>query len=1183
MHAPIHLLKSSAALRPLKEGKGKRLLAHWTILSMLVTPIVANPAYAEIADEPLYLASPVEPNIMFLLDDSGSMHWDVMPDHSLVYFTFPRPNTLYGTNYSGNYGSLTSTNGVYNGVARFNATNRYARYFRTAQFNPIYYNPATRYDPWRNADGSLMANAVATAAKYNPMAAEGTLNLTQNKSSTAVWINDNGSENATSLTYYPATYFKYIGPGTLTGPTDANNTQANFTLVEIKSGNAPFAKAATRTDCAGSTCTYGEEMQNFANWFSYYRSRILSARAGIGKAFAEQGTNIRVGFGAINKGSTAIDGASTRTIIRGVRTFSGADRTSFFDLLYTHPMPTAGTPLRRALGDAGNYFLRDANAGPWGNTPGTNDGAELSSHLQCRQSHTILMTDGYWGDGEASTSAAQANVDGTAGPTISGPNGKSFTYSAVSPFTDGNSNTLADVAMYYWKNDLRTDLDNEVPTSKMDPAFWQHMTTFGVGLGVTGSQDPTAAFDAISSGASITWPNPVTNPAKLDDLLHASVNGRGGFFSAGDPVTFAAQLASVLATITDRTSSSAAVAANSARMSSSTHLYQAVFKSGDWSGQLKAFPLLPDGTVGAEIWDAANGIPAHGLRNIKTWNGTGGADFSGALGNLSAAQVDYLRGDDSNEVKNGGTFRDRSSKLGDIVNADPHYVKEENFAYNLLPGAEGTSYSTFLGGKDTRTAVVYGAANDGMLHAFRASDGAELFAYVPKAIWPDLPLLTDPDYTHRYFVDGSPTAWDAYLGASWKTVLVGGLGAGGKAVYALDVSNPDTFGASSVLWEYQGNTVAQQKNMGYVLGEVTVARFPDGNYWAVFGNGYESTDGKSVLFMVRVDSPSTVKMFEVGAGPGNGMSTPILVDSNADRIVDLVYAGDLKGNVWKFEFPNNANQWKSAYGTSPLFQAKDASGNPQPITSPLEVGLAPPGASGLMVYFGTGKYFETGDNSTKTVQSMYGVVDEDGYGGGSSGNFSGANHRTQLQSQSIIFEGTVSGKSVRVISDNPVDYSTQKGWVIDLLKPPTPGTAMGERVIAAPMLFGGKLLFQTIIPSESPCDYGGGSWLMQVAPATGGELSASTFDISGDGLFNAADMIDIGGGVMKNASGLDTGTGISGGFGKPIKAGDKAYVPVAGTGTGDQDEDEDGGAGKPKAPAIASGTLKSRASWRQIQ
>jgi type IV pilus assembly protein PilY1 len=477
-----------------------------------------------------------------------------------------------------------------------------------------------------------------------------------------------------------------------------------------------------------------------------------------------------------------------------------------------------------------------------------------------------------------------------------------------------------------------------------------------------------------------------------------------------------------------------------------------------------------------------------------------------------------------------------------------------------------------LSGKSSRTAIVYAAANDGMVHAFQASDGVEKFAYVPNAVWPKLGLLLDPAYQHEYFVDGAPTAWDAYIGGAWKTVLTGSLGAGGKAVYALDVSNPDSFDAAKVLWEYQGNNATEQDNLGFVLGSVTIARFPDGHFWAVFGNGYESTNGNSVLFMVRVDSPSTVKMIDVGSGPNSGLSTPILVDSNGDRVVDLVYAGDLKGNLWKFDTSSASSAaWASAYGANPLFQAKDGLGNPQPIMSTPEVGLPPIGATGLAVYFGTGKYFEDGDNTTIGIQSMYGIIDSDGNSGTATGNFTGASHRSALVQQGIIFETTINDNQVRVLSNNTVDYSTDKGWVIDLLAPPLPGTAEGERVITGAALFEGKLLFQTITPSLSPCDFGGGSFFMQVDPATGGGLPVGGFDVDGDGAFDADDMVDIGGGVMMNVSGIDTDTGISGGFGAPIKAADKAYVPIGGT------------SGKIGAPPISSGSLKPRATWRQIQ
>lgn len=1145
---------------------GKRLVAYGTIVSMLF----ASMAYGAIATQPLYLTSAVEPNIMFVLDDSGSMQWEAMPD-DITYFAYlyPRPSGLYGgTDYSNN-------------VPDFDPANIYNALMRSPYNNKVYYNPAVTYTPWMQADGTSWGNAAITCAPHNPqLTSLGCRNLTANQtvdmSGSSYWYGAGGWYQG-NHTFYPAVYYRY-NSGSIW------NT-SSYTQVQITSATPSYSGdgRSSRTDCTSGVCTYAQEIQNFANWYTYYRSRILSARAGIGKAFSQQGTGMRVGFGAINKGSSSVDGVAAGTIIRGVRTFSGTDRTDFFSSLYSHPIPAAGTPLRRALDDAGQYFSRTDSAGPWGNTPGTNTG-ETSSHLQCRQSYTILMTDGYWntGAGPASTAAARLNVDGTAGPGHTGPGSAAFNYTAISPFTDGNADTLADVAMYYWKNDLRTDLANAVPKSTINPAFWQHMSTFGVGLGVTGSVNPASAFNAIGSGATITWPDPTSsNAAKLDDLLHASVNGRGGFFSAADPGTFAAELSNVLNTIVDRTSSASAVASNSTRLTSATHLYQALFKSGDWSGQLKAFPLLADGSIGPEAWDAADGIPAHGARNIKTRDNSGNAvNFSGALGTLTAAQVAYLRGDASQEVANGGTFRNRASKLGDIVNADPHYVKDENFGYNVLAGAEGSSYSAFVAGKNSRTAIVYAGANDGMLHGFRASDGVELFAYVPNGTWPNLPLLTSPSYSHKYFVDGSPTAWDAYWSSSWKTVLAGSLGAGGKSVYLLNVSSPDTFGTSDVLWEFKGNTAAQQNDMGFVLGTVTVARFADGNYWAVFGNGYESTNGKAVLFMVRADDPTTVKTIDAG-GTGNGLSTPLLVDTNGDRIIDLIYAGDLKGNAWKFDVAGtNTSQWKSAYlsGSTPvpLFQAKDSSGNTQPITSSPEVGLAPAGASGLMVYFGTGKYFETGDNSTISTQSVYGVVD-------SGSAFTGANHRTQLQSQTIQYEATIPAtvvggvvtvpeKRVRVLSDNPVNYPTQKGWVIDLLTPPNPpGTQKGERMITAPALFGGKLLLQTIVPSISPCDYGGASWLMQVNPATGGRLLTAGFDVNGDGSFNTSDRVDIGDGVMVNVSGLDTGVGISGGFGKPIKAGDKAYVPLSGT------------SGNLGAPPISSGTLKSRASWRQIQ
>lgn len=1188
-----------------RENPVRRALVQALLVTFASSQLMLPSTQAAISDTPLFITSSVDPNLLFILDDSGSMHWEITPDDYIYfYYVYPRAD--------GNYGGADYTNHVYSfrseptgtgpawAQSASAAERATAAALRSPQINRSYYNPAVTYKPWVNADGTPFPNSTPAAARHHPIRATGTRNLTTENTQSAWWgfcatFSPTTGCNTTSAsrTFYPAVYFHHTGGAVL--------NRANYTKVEIRSTTPTYTGHGreNRKDCAAAataTCTYAEEIQNFANWYTYYRSRVLAAQAGIGQAFAELGTNMRVGFGAINKGATSVDGVSHSTIISGVRGFSGTGRTGFFNQLYNHVIPAAGTPLRRALDDAGIYFSRTDNSGPWGANPGVSDS---TPHLSCRQSYTILMTDGYWNGEGAGTAAATANVDGTGGPTITGPGGKSHTYSAVSPFSDGWSNTLADISMYYWKRDLRPDLANEVPTNTIDPAFWQHMVTFGVGLGVTGSVDPAAAFAAIKTGAAIAWPdpNPVTaNAAKLDDLLHAGVNGRGGFFSAADPVTFANELGDTLKNISDRIGSMAAVSTSSTETSSSTHLFQALFNSGDWSGDVKAFPILSDGSIGAtEIWTASDSLPAHGSRNIKTWNGTGGMDFSGAVGTLTAAQVSYLRGDDSKEIKNGGTFRNRDSKLGDIVNSSPRHVFKENFGYYALPGTEGSTYSSYLAAKASRTPVVFVGANDGMLHAFRDSDGVELFAYVPNALWAKLASLTSPSYTHSYFVDGTPSPWDIYAGGAWKTVLAGTLGAGGKAVYLLDVSNPDSFGASQVMWEFQGNTLAQKDNMGYILGTVTVARFPDGNYWAVFGNGVESTSGKSVLFMVRADDASQVKMFEVGSAGGNGLATPTLVDSNGDRIVDLVYAGDLKGNVWKFNTASTGSTgWGPAYGAgTPLFQAKDDGGSPQPITSAVDVGLSPPGAKGFMVYFGTGKYYELADNTSLAKQSVYGVVDEDGNTGGTTGYFTGANHRTQLQAQSIEFEVAAGSGLARVMSNNPVDYASKKGWVIDLLTPP--GTARGERVISRPVLYAGQLLFQSIIPSTTPCEYGGDSWIMAVNAATGGEITASSgspFDISGDGKFDASDSVSTGSG-SRSASGISTGRGISGGIGGPVKITGGVGGGVGGGGGGGG---VGGGGGDDTAMLYASGVKgglaaiktkfplgKPRVSWRQIQ
>lgn len=1156
------------------------------LLGLLFSLAISVPIRADlnIAQTPLFLTPSVDPNIMFVLDDSGSMQWEHMPNQTMFFtlYTFPRPANLYGDEVYANQ------------VPDFNDNNIHNTFSRSADNNTVFYNPLIHYIPWVDENNVSWPLANPAAAWYNPAdTTRGSLDLTAQQTLSAVWfrnITDNNQSrawltcgNPCNHTFWPITFYRYKGAGNRAAVTSYNKYQIRGTngFQRDLNGGAETAVANFVWTVGGGntiTRTVLQERQNFANWFTYHRSRILASRAGIGRAFAQQGENMRVGFGAINKGSTAIDGVNTDIIINGVRTFTGSDRQSFFTTLYTHPIPTSGTPLRRALDSAGQYFSRADTQGPWSSTPGVATAGESSgNHLECRHSYSILMTDGYWNGAEASTANARNNNDGTNGPTIPHPEGAAFdfTYSAVSPFTDGHRNTLADVAMHYWKRDLRADIANSVPVSTINPAFWQHMVTFGVGLGVEGTVSANDAFDAIDSGAVINWPAPSNTGTteNIDDLLHAGVNSRGGFFSVGDPDTFAKELSDVLSNIVARTEgSSASVATNSTRLDTNTVVYQAKFDSRDWTGQFLAFKICNSALIAASectsigsivtpfVWDAGQKITAQGMGGRSLFSFNPLASPKGIVfeyGNLhpsqqaffpgGANQVNYIRGDQSQEQQFGGPYRNRTGPnrlLGDLINSDPWFIGNSNFGYNLLLGTEGTDYLVYRSSaayKARRPLIAIGG-NDGMLHVFNpsitgATAGNEVFAYVPHTLFAGnkLASLTDPAYTHQYFVDGSPIAGDAYFDADgdsdkeWRTVLVGTLGAGGKGVFALDMTflNPNnyaaaepSFSASRILWEINSN-LAGFADLGFTLGQASIVRMANGEFAAVFGNGYNSANHKAVLYIVDIKTGALIKAFDTGVGTlgnPNGLSSPLAVDANSDRVVDAIYAGDLHGNLWKFDVSAaDPNNWSFGFDNTgvpaPLFIAKDAADAVQPITAKPQAGLHPNG--GLMIYFGTGRYFVDGDHavSNPQIHTFYGIRDACVNMAGGSRTCSTSppsiTRAADLVKQDILAEQVAGKYDVRVTTNavtNIVTYlGTKKGWYMDLVPPSR--VAKGERVVTQALLRSGRIIFVTLIPDPSPCNYGGTGWLMELDALTGNRLNETPFDISGNGLIGVEDMV----------------------------------------------------------------------------
>ncbi len=1090
--------------------RSKYFFAVWALLAGLLTAAVSHSALAAFVpgQVPLNLGGQVEPNLMFILDDSGSMRWGYLPDDL-------RPAYLESTK-DWERSEECQVRGSYAGKNLHFCRKTGHRYLASSHLNKSYYNPAVQYLPPIKSDGQRYANASFAAASVDGYAGGQTVNL--GNGYMAMMDDYYAPRSYDCLNWGCSKYETYSGFAV--GPESGAGAAFYYEFI----GGGSCASNPRQDACYAERSVGAAEQQNFANWFAYYRTRTMSAKAGVSQAFSVLPGDVRVGYGAINLTESTVDSRKTDTLVRGVRRFEGTGRSEFYDWLFASNA-SGGTPLRKALGDAGEYYSRKDEAGPWSSTPGQTGGKEYA----CRQSYTILTTDGYWNGDAASTEGARANVDNRNGPTISGPDGETYRYVPKAPFSDSADNTLADVAMYYWNRDLHDTLANRVPTDPADPAFWQHMVTFGVGLGMSGTIDPQTAFAAVKNGASLTWPSPTSSdPAKLDDLLHAAVNGRGGFFSAQDPQQFAAALGETLASISDRTGSNTSAVPNARRLDSNTLVYEAFYTSADWSGKLlaKKPKQTSAGIVFEEVWEAGQKL-GRSSRSLFTHDGAAGANHGQALNwtglsadlkahfNNDEVLFNYLMGDRTNEAPAGRKLRKRSTLLGDIVNSTLVLANRQDWGFHgRVPVASGgQTYAEFVAAKSSKSPVLFVGANDGFLHAFNANNGNELFAYMPNGVLGNVKLLANSDYKHRYFVDGKLHIRDARLNGAWRTVLLGSLGAGGKSVFALDVtdaSGSTGFSASKVLWE-----IKDDADLGYNFGEPLVGRMKDGSWAAIFGNGYGSTNDDSVLFIVDL-ATGAVNKVRAGKATG-GLSSPSFVyatDSSGNIYVKDVYAGDLGGNLWKFNLKGSGSgvgDFEISLGSvnkpEPLYVAKDTAGTRQPITVKPEVAYHPDGvAQGVIVYFGTGRLYTSGDVTDTSRQTFYGIWDKLA-SNGSSTAFSG---RSDLEQRSILFEGEAFDRDVRVL-DAPataMDWSKKRGWYLDLTSPVK--GAQGERVIFAPRILLNRLVIETAIPSADPCLAGGSGWTMVLDLATGGRLNYVLLDLNKDGKFTDADMVTVG-------------------------------------------------------------------------
>lgn len=1141
-------------------------------ISVLMLPAAS---IAQPAQKPLMSrdGGGVPPNIVLTMDDSGSMMFQHMPENTIYADTHTVANPIGGNSiiYEPNDNKYLSS--FFDGVvaAQPGSSNYRQRIMRSADTNSIYYNPEVRYEPWANGDGTRKNNSPVAAAYRDPMnpGGGGTINLTNVRtiSSSTTWCfrgsNSGCSDTSSSTAFDPGLYYRLQkdSSGKYKDPTNASN-YTEYTINTVPSGGYP--RATARTDCVASTtsCSQAEERQNFANWFTYYRTRNFMAKGGVAEAFKDAGNGFRLGWGRINQATDqTIDGVTTKVIEAGVREFSSTTKSNFYNWLFALPA-SGGTPLPRAMDAVGTYYKRSDSKGPWADTPGTG----TTSDKTCRRAYHIMVTDGYWN----SNVNTAGNSDATDGTTITA-SGRSYKYIATRPYKDDNSNMLADYAMKYWKQDLRTDLDNKVVPSADNPAFWQHMVNFTVGLGVRGTLQP----DKLSSGAAnpnSDLPALTADPAtttgtkswgtdEIDDLWHAALNSRGETFSARDPKELAVAIKGAIGTALQRELREAGVAAASTVLKDGNRKYVPLYVTGDWTGDVQSYRLDSTAQAGAKMWAASDKIPAAASRNIWTWRSDTsvsaqftyaamGAANQTALGASDAATaaklVDYLRGVRTEEG-DGKLFRARKSTtsdlnnalpmLGDFVNSNPVLVKGSlNMGYTQLPAANGgSSYAAFLTSKAARNATLFVGANDGMLHAFKdtlsdtvtAEDGKEVFAYVPRAVYPNLKTLSDKLYGtstlyHQFFVDGALAEHDAYINApgattpSWRNLVLGSLGAGGRAVFALDVTSAPSLGANTVKWEISSGS---DTDIGYVSTTIEVGVLPTGEWVALFGNGRFSDAGKAALFIVNLNT-GTLRKVVVDSVGSNGLGGVSVLRDNAGFITN-VYAGDMKGKLWKFKYDSAVSSGFSVDGGTAMFSAISESYAIQPITQAPTI--IPFSKGGYLIVVGTGALATEADANSTDPQALYAVWDKPG-----DTETRPMLSQPQWPAPDLFVVRTLSELSGADVSagtfygsnGSTIDWESKRGWKLNLQGIGVSGLRVAypsQRVLAT-----SYVLLSAVAPANNPavCESASGAGLNLLVDATDGtNPSSQVFDTNGDGVVNSSDRLVAG--YKTGADGID--------------------------------------------------------------
>ncbi|WP_223788873.1 pilus assembly protein [Marinicella meishanensis] len=1114
-------------------------LAITSTLVMMSGAKTANAALLDLSHDPLFLNQSVPPALAVTFDDSGSMAWGFMGR------------------------GLSNSSSTYD-----------RRSFADPTRNKIYYNPNINYRPPIGADGVELPNSVFTAAKVDG-------------------FDSNSATVDLSRNFLPIARYYYYGPGDYQLRFAKIPNTPNVDTVNTNNYNDYYPNRDTRNARGRSAFYYlgdtrvdvpAGQRQNFANWYTYYSTRNKLAKSAVSRSFSTFGPTFKIAWQQLNRNTNFPD----------LERFDEEHRKDFFRWLFRVPS-NGGTPLRNAFYRAGNLFTQLDSY----------DSDDFNTRLSCQQNFHIAISDGEWNQSLSYTvDQDETNLGQLAGDDLNlygGYNGGGEQH--IYPLSEGGT-SLSDIAFHFWQRDLVPGLNNNVKrykgdytdstgadivfapgqdewqnpafiwNPKNDPAYWQHMVTYNIGMGLEASRildyqagnfancpedtsiaDPKeAVLKGLRSGAC-DWPIASNALTKIDDVWHSSINSRGDFFGADDPEQLAASLNAVVNSILERLSRGSTSTVSSGVITAGTQAYTPGFDSSNWTGNLLARPVNADGDFGAVTWDLAckltgGNCESTGGTEVQQTNrriyahdpitgnverllpGVGGnldaiisLNGLGVITRLSTSVDDIIRfvnGDNSVEIQGGGVLRNRDNKLSDVVHASPIIQRGPGESYSdtrwpdssdeFAAAQAGNGYIDYKINNANRTNVVYIGSNSGMLHAVYTegpSRGQEIWGYMPSKALENIHRLVDPVYEHWSYVDNSPVLADAFISSQWRTVLVGGMRYGGQAYYALDVTNP-TATAPDAMWEF---TDRDDADMGYSYGRANIARISSTGDWvALIPNGYNNSendgiqgDGSAVLYVVRLRDGQLLAKLDTNVGSAatpNGMGPAQAVDSiygvgltsgsiGIDQGADYAYAGDLYGNLWRFDFrSSNYSDWENSSNIVKVFDSGSIMHRPiteQPrvvsfdATAQGEFPVTPEKDS--LVMFGTGKYLEVSDRSISLPSDQYIVGFADAVDNSNVFTYNSAELIPQELEKQIL--GTDANGLERAIrnfrTNSEVDYiGGDWGWTVEL-------NEQGERMTNPMSVIGTDILLAatTVTAGIDPCEAGGKSWILAIDPLHG--------------------------------------------------------------------------------------------------